>query len=60
MNGDCQCPFLQLHKSLPSQYVPLPLLVSLVLLETRFPPEMLFQGGLELSLMHVMQACGLA
>ena len=38
VNGDCQCPFLQLHKSLPSQCVPLPLLVSLVLLETRFPP----------------------
>ena len=38
VNGDCQCPFLQLHNSLPSQYVPLPPLVSLVLLETRSPP----------------------
>ena len=38
VNGDCQCPFLQLPKSLPSQYVPLPLLVFLVLLETQSPP----------------------
>ena len=34
VNGDCQCPFLQLQMSLPNQYVLLPLLVSLVLLET--------------------------
>ena len=60
MNGDCQCPFLQLHMSLPNQYVLLPLLVSLVLLQTQFPPLMLFQGELELSLVHVMQACSLA
>ena len=40
--------------SLPRQRVPLPLLVSLVSLETRL------QGGLELSLVHVMQAFVLA
>ena len=38
VNGDCQCPFLQLHMSLPSQCVPLPLLVFPDSLEIQFPP----------------------
>ena len=46
--------------SLPNQYVLLPLLVFLVLLETQFPPQMQLQDELELSLVHVLPACSLA